>query len=146
MVDGCTLPVTRNAEIALRSMRLSEETRRIWIDSICIDQTNLEQRAQQVMLMGSIYEDSCLNVIHLFEDDGPMLDSAIANIKAIYEEIIADINDLADCDNSVDSNNLPKFQSCVLEETDYGRHWTKSQTPLKTEFDVEALLKFFSNP
>jgi hypothetical protein len=146
LVDGYTLPVTRNAESALRSMRLTEETRRVWIDSICIDQTNLEERAQQVMLMGSIYEDSCLNVIHLFEDDRPMLNRAIANINAIYEEILADINDLVDCDKSVDSNKLPKFQSFVFEEKDYGRHWTKSQTPLKTELDVEALLKFFSNP
>jgi hypothetical protein len=73
------------------------------------------------------------------------LNRAIANIKAIYEEILADINDLADYDKSVDSNKLPKFQSCVLEEKDYGRHWTNSQTPLKTELDVEALLKFFSN-
>jgi hypothetical protein len=55
LVDGCTLPVTHNAESALRSMRKAEETRRIWIDSICIDQTNLEERSQQVMLMGSIY-------------------------------------------------------------------------------------------
>ncbi len=54
LVEGCTLPVTRNADSALRSTRLSEEIRRIWIDSICIDQTNLEERAQQVMLMGII--------------------------------------------------------------------------------------------
>jgi hypothetical protein len=34
LIGGCTLPVTRNAESALRSMRLTEENRRIWIDSI----------------------------------------------------------------------------------------------------------------
>jgi hypothetical protein len=90
------------------------------------------------MLMGSIYEDSCQNVIYLFEDDGLMLDRAIANIEAIYEEILADTSDLADCDKSVDSNELPKFQSYVFEDKDDGKHWTKSQTTLKT--------KFFSNP
>jgi hypothetical protein len=81
-----------------------------------------------------------------------MLNRAIVNINAIYEEILAeandlpDINDVADCDASVDSNKLPGFQSCVLKKKDFGKHWTKSQIPLKTELDVEALLKFFSNP
>jgi hypothetical protein len=84
-------------------------------------------------------------VIYLFENDWPMVNRAIAKINAIYGEILADINDLTDCDNSVDSNTLPKFKSFIFEDKDYGRHWTKSQTPLKTELDVEALLKFFSN-
>jgi hypothetical protein len=84
------------------------------------------------MLMGDIYRGGCYNLIHLGDDDEPMLDRAIENILAIYEEIRADTNDFTE------------FESIVLQKTDSGSYWTRSQTPLKVELDVEALTKFFS--
>lgn len=146
LVDGRTLAVTANAERALHTVRLTSDIHRIWIDSVCIDQTNLEERAQQVMLMGSIYENTCINSVLLIEDDEPMLERAIANIEAIHEEIRAEVSDLEPCDGSISSNRLPGFRSVVLNKADFGGYWTLSQIPLKTELDVEALEKFFSNP
>ena len=40
---------------ALKELRLPHEKRRIWIDAICIHQSNYEEKGQQVALMGLIY-------------------------------------------------------------------------------------------
>ena len=44
-----------NLENALRRLRWLREPRTLWIDAICINQDDLDERAQQVMLMRKIY-------------------------------------------------------------------------------------------
>src|SRR5258708_3736188 len=47
--------VTANLESALRHLRLQDESRLMWIDTLCTDQRNLEERSQQVLKMQQIY-------------------------------------------------------------------------------------------
>lgn len=47
---------------ALRELRLPDRERRLWIDAICINQGNLDEKSQQVGLMGLIYK-TAQNVI-----------------------------------------------------------------------------------
>jgi hypothetical protein len=54
-VENSSLNVTLNLELALRYIRLKDEKRLIWADAICIDQSNIEERGQQVQLMKDIY-------------------------------------------------------------------------------------------
>jgi Heterokaryon incompatibility protein (HET) len=54
--DGDTLLVTPNCLSALRHLRRRWQTRTLWIDSICIDQTSIEEKNQQVALMGDVYK------------------------------------------------------------------------------------------
>jgi hypothetical protein len=49
------MTVTKNAYLALRDLRCQREDRVLWIDALCIDQSNDEERGQQVQQMGSIY-------------------------------------------------------------------------------------------
>lgn len=53
-VNDCTFSVTGNLEAALRELR-AQRGRRLWIDAICIDQADLEERNRQVLRMGEIY-------------------------------------------------------------------------------------------
>jgi hypothetical protein len=39
-LDGRTFDVTQNAEAALQCMRLVDKRRTVWVDAICIDQSN----------------------------------------------------------------------------------------------------------
>jgi len=55
---------------------------RIWIDAICINQDDLEERAQQVAMMGSIY--SRAEAVHVWLDDFVLgLDEALRLIRDI---------------------------------------------------------------
>ncbi|TEA18172.1 Heterokaryon incompatibility protein 6, OR allele [Colletotrichum sidae] len=55
-VQGCPLPIKPSLENALRALRLPSETRPLWIDALCIDQSNLDERARQVQYMRLVYK------------------------------------------------------------------------------------------
>jgi hypothetical protein len=50
-----TLQVTPNCLTALQALRYRFRSRRLWIDAICIDQTSIAEKNQQVPLMAEIY-------------------------------------------------------------------------------------------
>ncbi|KAH6439905.1 hypothetical protein HBI59_139890 [Parastagonospora nodorum] len=61
------IKVTSNCANALRQVRDSRDDVNVWIDSICINQTRISERNDQVSMMGSIYKkalcvDVCINV------------------------------------------------------------------------------------
>ncbi|TGO15197.1 hypothetical protein BTUL_0043g00520 [Botrytis tulipae] len=47
--------VTQNLAIALYHLRLPLKSRRLWVDAICINQSDIKERNEQVTLMGEIY-------------------------------------------------------------------------------------------
>ena len=57
LCEGQALLVTKNCVSALKRFRptAKDETRLLWIDAICIDQTATRERSHQVELMGEIY-------------------------------------------------------------------------------------------
>ncbi|KAK3987186.1 heterokaryon incompatibility protein-domain-containing protein [Cladorrhinum sp. PSN332] len=54
--DIYPLELTENLDIALRHLRYPDKHRILWIDAICIDQKNLEERSSQVANMALVYE------------------------------------------------------------------------------------------
>jgi hypothetical protein len=61
-VNGKLLEVTKNLVVSLRYIRDCRLTRVLWIDAICIQQTNHIEKAWQVYMMGSIFS-KCTNAI-----------------------------------------------------------------------------------
>lgn len=55
LVDGIPVVVKPNLFAALRHLRRRDCDRRLWVDAVCIDQTNDAERAGQVALMGEIF-------------------------------------------------------------------------------------------
>ena len=54
-LDGKQFGVRWNLYCALRQLRLPEKTRVLWVDAVCIDQTDNQERNHQVTLMRMIY-------------------------------------------------------------------------------------------
>lgn len=61
------LSVTDNLYRALRRLRYRFTRRTLWVDAICIDQTNYNERAAQVAIMGAIYRSASCVIIWLGE-------------------------------------------------------------------------------
>jgi hypothetical protein len=59
------LPITRSCTNAFTSLISSYQDRYVWIDSICIDQMNVIEKAQQIPLMSSIYSKAELVIGHI---------------------------------------------------------------------------------
>ncbi|CAO2654062.1 Nn.00g107950.m01.CDS01 [Neocucurbitaria sp. VM-36] len=57
-VNGCEFPVTENLWVALRHLQYKHIAPAIWIDAICIDQKNEDEKNYQVPLMGRIYSNA----------------------------------------------------------------------------------------
>ncbi|KAK2017319.1 HET-domain-containing protein, partial [Colletotrichum eremochloae] len=60
-ISGSRFPVTRNLAHALQLLRL-EGNHRVWVDAICINQADLDERAQQVSCMRAIYQHATKTV------------------------------------------------------------------------------------
>ncbi|KIX08584.1 uncharacterized protein Z518_03240 [Rhinocladiella mackenziei CBS 650.93] len=65
-VNGSTLMVQRNLRRVIEHLRDDYQTRRVWIDAVCIDQKSIQERNHQVQMMGKIYGNAnyvvaCLN-------------------------------------------------------------------------------------
>jgi len=57
-VSGSTMHVTENLYVALQNLRFKDEDRILWIDAICIDQDNKQERRHQVQHMSYIYKEA----------------------------------------------------------------------------------------
>jgi hypothetical protein len=66
--NGALLQVTSNLHDALQYLRQIDGERIMWIDAVCIDQTNPQERTAQVRLMKKIYSKSDHVVIWLGKD------------------------------------------------------------------------------
>ncbi|KAJ3577234.1 hypothetical protein NPX13_g3331 [Xylaria arbuscula] len=55
LVDQQSFSVTKNLYEILNTLRLPTVSRTIWVDAICINQSNVDERTHQVRLMGDIY-------------------------------------------------------------------------------------------
>ena len=54
-VNGCLVGITKNLDRALSSLRLPDRPRLLWVDALCINQSDNAEKATQVARMGAIY-------------------------------------------------------------------------------------------
>lgn len=124
IVNGIKLPVPASAASALRCMRLPDSGREVWLDAICINQSNIEERSQQVTMMGDLYRNGIRNLIYLGEED---VEQAMKGIRGILNEARADHESFAGLRNEAGA-------------------WQYSSTGIAAEYDSAALVEFFRIP
>src|SRR3569833_216474 len=57
-LDGKGLDITRNLYLALQHLRYRDHDRIMWVDAICINQSNHKERGHLVQQMGAIYQQA----------------------------------------------------------------------------------------
>jgi hypothetical protein len=62
-LDGQHFPIAPNLEVALRRLRSRTDDLAIWIDAICINQSDLNERSEQVTKMRHIYLKVVLKIV-----------------------------------------------------------------------------------
>ena len=68
-LNGHAFPVRSNLHMALQRLRSMSQVRCLWIDAICIDQLNIEERNHQVARMRDIYARALRVLIWLGSSD-----------------------------------------------------------------------------
>ena len=90
-VNGYSMKVAATSAAALRQMRRESHDRLLWIDAVCINQNDNEEKAEQVASMDQTYRMSVGNLIHLGEDVkgiAPETAKALLAFKIWFEEQI----------------------------------------------------------
>ncbi len=75
-LQGKEVRITPNLEGALRYLRHTHGVRYLWVDALCIDQANLDERSKQVQHMSEIV------YLLWFGLDGSMTDDVLGAIAA----------------------------------------------------------------
>lgn len=68
-IDGHSFSVTRNLATALRYIRRPHTSRTLWVDAVCINQYDVQERNVQVRRMGQIYSQASGVLIWLGDRD-----------------------------------------------------------------------------
>jgi hypothetical protein len=76
--------VTANCIAAMRRLRHKKKRRILWIDAICIDQSSMDERNQQVELMGDVYSKARRVILWLGEES-TFSDFTISFLKSYHK-------------------------------------------------------------
>ncbi|KAH7075909.1 heterokaryon incompatibility protein-domain-containing protein [Paraphoma chrysanthemicola] len=84
-VSGDSIPVTKNLYDGLLRLRLSSTIRTLWIDQICINQWDLNEKAAQVALMRDIYKQctGCVTWMGELSRDG--IEVPVRDAEAVFD-------------------------------------------------------------
>lgn len=127
-LDGYQMPVTSNLHTALQHLRLRNEDRFLWIDAICINQDDHEEREQQVGQMKSIYEQAEKVLIWMGVSDSD-IDELFTAILPLRDLIMARARaSLSGNDHSSSESLLPgflKLRHCTVLMRIMENNWFK---------------------
>ncbi|KAI1277878.1 HET-domain-containing protein [Xylaria sp. FL0933] len=96
------LPITDNLFRALRRLRRPLKTRVLWVDAICINQADTNERSAQVALMDAVYSNAASTAIWLGDTRG----------KSIYDKQLTTSHKL-----------LQSVSSMFGEDSRFKRRW-----------------------
>ena len=110
--DGADLPATRSAFEALRRLRYRDRFRRLWIDAMCINQLNVNERNHQVRQMARIFRSARRVYVWVGEDsdteDGKVTLVCFASFLGLVQEYLESSDTRSDLD-------LNKLQTLLLQ-------------------------------
>lgn len=90
-LDGKVLRIMPNLYEALLALRLESRPRRLWVDAICINQCDTDERNQQVALMGDIYRNACRVLVWLGKacEDSHLVFEHLAEFQKHRDDVIS---------------------------------------------------------
>ena len=138
--SNAVLKVTPNVDSLLRDLRKESVARHLWIDAICLNQANDIEKAEQIPLMGEIYEQAKKVRIWLGKgDDETARMFAFLRNAAIVED---DRSDLAQYLHSIlqklfDSASLGPIER-FLQQPWFSRRWILQEAGLAQQATVHC--------
>ncbi|KAK5661306.1 hypothetical protein OQA88_11201 [Cercophora sp. LCS_1] len=105
LVDG-KMAITGNLALALRALRKRDSVLRVWVDAVCINQSDNAEKSAQVAQMGDIYREADVVLAWL----GPETEQTEGAIKCV-EEVAA----LADTEKYADDVRKLSFAAMSLD-------------------------------
>lgn len=125
--NGEMVPVRPNLTYALAALR-SSEPRLLWIDALCINQDDVQERSHQVRLMGEIYRRAKRVLVWLGRP-GSQWDSLVASAVRMATKI---------GQQSPESKLSPPPSQLGIEHEDRFDQWAKCQVSTSGQLALEG--------
>ncbi|KAH7067441.1 heterokaryon incompatibility protein-domain-containing protein [Paraphoma chrysanthemicola] len=132
------IAIKPNVDMMLRYLRSTSRQRCLWIDALCINQSDLKEKSAQVKFMGEIYRQAKGVVIWL----GPPSSS-----RPGFDRFFADLVAYAESNDSREREATAKMLRVVLERTWFQRRWiiqevvfAKQATILCGRFSIDFMV------
>lgn len=121
-INQCSFSVTINLRAALSHLRNHSVERIIWVDALCIDQANQEEKEHQIQCMAKIYGQANRVVVWLGEaaDDSDLALKAIRNAGARKPT------------HSSDRERLQPAVLALIQRPWFRRIWVREPTTAKS--------------
>lgn len=140
-LNGLSFEAPSTAVEVLRNLRFADHTRTLWIDALCINQQDPEERAQQVAMMGDVYRNSSTTLIWLGpSDDNIRTRSAVKFCSAVAQQILQgqDISKLSDLETvasicqkiGIPRENTPEILDIIFMRRWFTRLWVWQEAAL----------------
>ena len=128
LCEGRTISITKNADSLFRHFRKRHKSHRIWLDAVCINQQDTEEKDDQIRLMGQIFQ--CATRVHIWL--GEATESAEVAFALLRGIIV-----LKAQNSSIRQRNDQKKESTASSERDL---------PDISVENVGAIVKLLSRP
>ncbi|KAG4429435.1 hypothetical protein IFR05_015087 [Cadophora sp. M221] len=118
-LNGIPFSITPRLEEALHHLRYQDKPRMLWVDALCIDQANNNERRYQVGLMRQIYSNCASGIVWLGADEDGVLSRAMTLLTKIEGHDIESLGYSKEpvSDRFLDENVSPEYE---LSGTDWG--------------------------
>ncbi|KAL6704608.1 hypothetical protein ACN47E_008005 [Coniothyrium glycines] len=123
------LPITPTVEVMLKTFRHTQRPRLFWIDAICLNQRDDDEKSQQIPLMGEIYSQAHKVLFWLGTEEGYAISEAFAFCRhAAVRPLETRIQDFFDEDAHAASSmkNIIRrpffYRRWILQEISLARH------------------------
>jgi hypothetical protein len=107
--DGIVVKIGSELYKALKRMRQEDNVLRIWVDALCIDQTNISERNEHVKMMGQIYSQA--STVRAWLGDGYGFEHRTILTLRIIDQLLQDIEHVAE-----EENNRYKFHQAFYAD------------------------------
>jgi hypothetical protein len=125
--NGNEVQVTKNLYEALRRLRRESEERTLWIDALCINQSDIAERNSQVGIMSNIYRCAPQGVVvWLGEEDTP-IDQGMTLLKelGLVGQNLLELHDTKSIWEEMGRINISSFEveACTQIRSILARPW-----------------------
>ncbi|RSM01299.1 hypothetical protein CDV31_011429 [Fusarium ambrosium] len=124
--DGSPRIITESLYLALSRLRLRDRPRTVWIDQLCIDQTNDVEKSLQVSVMRDIYRKASRGLIWLgelpSEERTGFPETHVALVFQCLTEMITDLTNAGSSAEGVQPRGLGEVILALM-----GSQWAKWQ-------------------